>query len=84
MNLSVTIKYIGSARDDAETDSETISIKSEGTTVMMVLEQISDRRPKLYSRRSSLLYAINQNYAVPDSHVRDGDEIAIFPVVSGG
>jgi len=32
----------------------------------------------------SLLIAVNQEYALPDREVSDGDELAIFPPVSGG
>jgi molybdopterin synthase catalytic subunit len=32
----------------------------------------------------SLLFAVNQEYAPSDREVRDGDELALFPPVSGG
>jgi len=31
-----------------------------------------------------ILVAINQEYAEPDTRVKDGDEIAFFPPVTGG
>ncbi len=34
--------------------------------------------------RSSLLVAVNQEYADWDGVVQDGDEVAFFPPVSGG
>jgi len=32
----------------------------------------------------SLLAAVNMEYARPDQPVRDGDEVAFFPPVTGG
>jgi len=49
-----------------------------------VFDRLAGDCPKLEGYRSSLLFAVNQEYARPDSPVRDGDEIAFFPPVSGG
>ena len=40
--------------------------------------------PSLETCRSSVLFALNSEFARPDSAVRDGDEVAFFPPVSGG
>ena len=33
---------------------------------------------------SGLLYAVNRSYAAPETAIRDGDEVALIPPVSGG
>ncbi len=40
--------------------------------------------PSLEKYRSSVLIAKNSEFTGPDSPVKDGDEIAFFPPVSGG
>jgi sulfur-carrier protein len=40
--------------------------------------------PALESFRASALFALNSEFARPSSPVRDGDEVAFFPPVSGG
>ena len=40
--------------------------------------------PQLEAHRRTVLYAVNQTFARPASPVRDGDEVAFFPPVSGG
>lgn len=40
--------------------------------------------PKLEAHRPSLLVALNSEFTHPDQLVRDGDEVAFFPPVSGG
>ncbi len=40
--------------------------------------------PALEALRGKLIVAVNENYALPDDPVHTGDEVAIFPPVSGG
>ncbi len=40
--------------------------------------------PALRAHRPTVLFAVNAEAAGPDSPVKDGDEVAFFPPVSGG
>lgn len=40
--------------------------------------------PALQAHRSSILFAVNSEFARSDAPVHDGDEVALFPPVSGG
>ena len=40
--------------------------------------------PALETHRASIMYALNSEFARFDQPVRDGDEVAFFPPVSGG
>lgn len=40
--------------------------------------------PRLADARGRLRYAVNQHYAETDVVLREGDEVAIIPPVSGG
>jgi molybdopterin converting factor subunit 1 len=49
------------------------------------LQGIYERRfPRLLSVKGSLLVAVNQEIASPSTPLRDGDEVAFMPPVSGG
>lgn len=49
------------------------------------LQRIYERRfPGLLSVKGSLLFAVNQEIASPSTPLRDGDEVAFMPPVSGG
>jgi len=52
--------------------------------VASIYARFSLRFPKLEAQRSTLLCAVNSEFARPDSPVHDGDEVAFFPPVSGG
>ena len=49
-----------------------------------VFDQLAREIPSLETRRNSILLAVNSEFARPETPVRDGDELALFPPVSGG
>jgi len=55
-----------------------------GTTVGKLLELLEEKYPRIAGYRSILLTAVNEEYADPETTIADGDEVAIFPPVSGG
>jgi molybdopterin converting factor subunit 1 len=52
--------------------------------VAAIYRRLAQEFPSLEARRSSVLCAVNSEFARPDSPVHDGDEVAFFPPVSGG
>lgn len=79
----VTVLFFGAARD-AVGHSE-VEIVLPGTqTAASAFAEVLERFPDLKRFGRSLLFAVNQEYADPNREVRDGDELAVFPPVSGG
>jgi molybdopterin converting factor subunit 1 len=56
----------------------------EGLTAGGVYDLLSRRYPAIEGMGGSLMYALNAEYVRPDHPVRDGDELALIPPVSGG
>jgi molybdopterin synthase catalytic subunit len=54
------------------------------TTVSELCAAIGAQYPALASSLTSALVAVNREYAFADTEIQAGDEIAIFPPVSGG
>jgi molybdopterin converting factor subunit 1 len=54
------------------------------TDVRSLFEKFVKDFPQLGTYSSSVLFALNSEFAKPESPVRDGDEVAFFPPVSGG
>jgi molybdopterin synthase catalytic subunit len=55
-----------------------------GATVDDVLTHLEGSYPKVKAYRSVVLTAINEEYVDLSAKVQEGDELAIFPPVSGG
>jgi molybdopterin converting factor subunit 1 len=53
-----------------------------GATVSDLTELLTPRIPALRTARG--LIALNHTYVQPDAKLRDGDEVAFIPPVSGG
>jgi len=82
--IRVRVLFFGAAREsagDAEVDLELHAPATAATA----FEEIMASYPSLRRFGRSLLFAVNQEYARDsDREVRDGDELALFPPVSGG
>src|SRR5437762_6992598 len=82
-SVSVRVLFFGAARD-AATDEAVLSL-ARASTARDAFERVLDVYPDLRRFRSSLLVAVNQEYARDlDITLKDGDELALFPPVSGG
>jgi molybdopterin synthase catalytic subunit len=80
----VRLLLFGAAREAAGGADDCVLDVPAPATVAGVLREAVARFPSLRRFGRSLLVAVNEEYAAPDAVVRDCDEIAIFPPVSGG
>jgi molybdopterin converting factor subunit 1 len=55
-----------------------------GATVADLLTHLESSYPRMRDYRPVVLTAINEEYVERSTAIRDGDEVAIFPPVSGG
>lgn len=56
----------------------------EGTTAASLWDKLRGEQPRLVSYGSSLAYIVNEEFVDGERVLRDGDEIAFMPPVSGG
>jgi molybdopterin converting factor subunit 1 len=77
------VLFFGAARD-AVGQGEVDLLLNGSSTASSAFAQVLERFPDLRRFGRSLLFAVNQEYAPADREVRDGDELAVFPPVSGG
>jgi molybdopterin synthase catalytic subunit len=55
-----------------------------GATIADVLTRLENSYPRVRDYRSVVLTAVNEEYVDHNAPLNDGDEVAIFPPVSGG
>ena len=81
--ISVRVLFFGAARDAAGGVEAEISLTPPFDS-SSAFEQVLAAYPDLRRFGRSLLFAVNQEYANPHQEVHEGDELAVFPPVSGG
>jgi len=81
--MKVTVRLFAMARDLAGFGERRVDLGRDpraGT----VLEYLSEHHPEFAGWRSSIRIAVNQEYVPYDHALREGDEVAVIPPVSGG
>jgi molybdopterin converting factor subunit 1 len=81
--MEVKIKLFATLKDRAGAAQITLSVDPE-ITVKTLLAGVGQAYPTLEPALPSVLVAVNQAYAGPETLIRPGDEVALFPPVSGG
>ncbi len=83
-SLRVRVLFFGAARESIGKGEVELDIRAPAT-VASAFEDVLKSFPELSARFGrSLLFAVNQEYAPKEVEVRAGDELAVFPPVSGG
>ena len=77
------VLFFGAARD-AVGQAEVDFVLQGTPTAKSAFAAVMKKFPDLARFGRSLLFAVNQEYAQADREVHDGDELAVFPPVSGG
>lgn len=80
---AITILFFAHLKDLSGVDRETLEMHSP-LRVVELKRMLAARFPMLEGRMSSVLVAVNQQYAGDEDLVQAGDEVAFFPPVSGG
>ena len=81
--LTVHVLFFGAARDAVGAEQVEFNCR-DGFTAGEALQKILSEHPTLSRFGNSLLLSVNQQYADPKRKLHEGDELAIFPPVSGG
>src|SRR5437667_9649885 len=81
--IRVRVLFFGAARDAAGREELELSLGSQANVASAFAQLLGDY-PALARFGNSLLLAVNQEYALPDREISDGDELAVLPPVSGG
>lgn len=81
--MTVTLIYLQAIRKAAGTERETVELAA-GATAGDALSRAVVRHPQLEAWRPSLLIAVNEIWAAPEEALKEGDEVALMPPVSGG
>jgi MoaE-MoaD fusion protein len=76
--MRVRIRLFAGLRDRAGADELTLEL-ADGAAVSEALQQL-----RWLTGETSVVMAVNREYATPDLRLQPGDELALIPPVSGG
>jgi len=82
--MEVEIRLFATLKDRAQSDRIRVLLPSDPTTVARLLDAVGADYPALAPALRSALVAVNRMFAGPETPVGSGDEVALFPPVSGG
>ena len=81
--MKVNVLFFGITRDLTGCPQEQVELR-EGENLEGLRRLYETRFPRLLSIGNSLILAVNQEIAKDTAPLRDGDEVAFMPPVSGG
>ncbi|GMM72494.1 molybdopterin synthase sulfur carrier subunit [Alteromonas gracilis] len=82
--MHITLKTFAQTREITGEDSITLNL-SDNSTIETVLSQLKTRSDKwALALEGSVLTARNQELCDTETVLSDGDELALFPPVTGG
>jgi molybdopterin converting factor subunit 1 len=81
--MKATVKFFAALREMIGASELSLEL-ADGQTVDGLFRELCARYPHLADYDSSLFYSVNAEYVSPDHTLKDGDEVAFIPPVSGG
>ena len=82
--MQINILFFATLKDLTGTKRLLLELPSETTTLSSVRDNLISRYPEIEANLNAALASINEEYAFAQDTVKDGDEVAFFPPVSGG
>ena len=77
------VLFFGVLKDLTGKSEELLEVSS-GSTIASVFDGYLQRFATLEGKRSSILFARNHEFVKPETELKDNDEVAFLPPVSGG
>ena len=77
------VRLFARYRELAGTGSLSLNVP-DNSTALDVFDRVAERYPDMQAMRGSTLMAVEAEYVKPDTELRDGEELALMPPVSGG
>ncbi|MEN8177123.1 MAG: molybdopterin converting factor subunit 1 [Pseudomonadota bacterium] len=82
----ITILFFASFREQLDTESEQMEMQglTDVGSVISMLRGRGDVWGRVFAEGQTVMVAVNQEMTEESAAIKDGDEIAFFPPVTGG
>jgi len=82
-DMRVKVLYLGMLKEVAGRDREVVQLRDDSRLADLFVE-LQRQTPKLQELRGAIALAVNYEYSDPGTVLREDDEVALLPPVSGG
>ena len=84
--MTITVKFFSLVREAVETEKLTLELNDSLTTVEALKNELGLRGEAWKEALShpNLIQAVNQRVVFQEEVIKDGDEVAFFPPMTGG
>ena len=79
--MKITVLFFARSREIVGKDQIEIEVP-EGEGVSFLVDRLQSQHPELLGMGSRI--AVNSDYVEKDFKLRDGDQVAVIPPISGG
>ena len=79
--MKVTVRFFAQFREIAGEKQKEVEIE-DGRMLHDIIFRLRNEYPDL--KKQKIILSLNHKYAHPEEKLKDDDEIALFPPVSGG
>lgn len=81
--MNVRVLFFGQLKDVAGCASDSVNL-AEGATIADLLAHYEKKAPRLKDFLPATAISLNQEYSSPAARLKESDEVALLPPVSGG
>jgi molybdopterin converting factor subunit 1 len=81
--LEVTVRYFAAHKEIVGAAEERVTVP-DGTTVAALMEELFRLHPLLRELHRDTVVSVNRGVGTDDIMLREGDDVALFPPISGG
>jgi len=81
--MKLRVRYFASIREFTGLKEEQLDVP-EGSTAEALKHRVQGLHDALKAQEENILVAVNGSFVEPKQVLKQGDEVALFPPVSGG
>lgn len=82
--MKINVLFFGSTRELTGISSMDLEITKETVTTDDLIQELIKIYPNINVERDQLSIAVNKQYCKAVRELKDGDEVALLPPISGG